>query len=87
MAQKVFTIISENGIHAEPAAELINKAGQYGSEVTLEHNGRSVNLKSIMGVMSLGISQGANVTIKTEGPDEDKALKEICKVLKKDLGK
>ncbi|MBM7096538.1 MULTISPECIES: phosphocarrier protein HPr [Alteribacter] len=85
MAEKNFKITAETGIHARPATQLVNKAGQYESEVTLEHNGKSVNLKSIMGVMSLGVGQGAEVTIKAEGPDADEALAGLEGVMKEGL--
>ncbi|MBB5172666.1 phosphocarrier protein HPr [Texcoconibacillus texcoconensis] len=86
MAEKTFTITAETGLHARPATQLVNKAGQFESEVTLEHNGKSVNLKSIMGVMSLGVSQGAEVTIKAEGSDAEEAMKGIEEVIKEGLG-
>jgi phosphocarrier protein HPr len=85
MAEKNFKITAETGIHARPATQLVNKAGQFESEITLDYKGKSVNLKSIMGVMSLGVSQGAEVTIKAEGPDEDAAITEIDKVMKAGL--
>ncbi|WP_280769828.1 phosphocarrier protein HPr [Salipaludibacillus daqingensis] len=85
MAEKKFTITAETGIHARPATQLVNKAGQYESEVTLEYNGKSVNLKSIMGVMSLGVGQGSEVTIKAEGPDAEAALQGLDEVMKQGL--
>ncbi|WP_096435984.1 phosphocarrier protein HPr [Alteribacter populi] len=85
MVEKNFKITAETGIHARPATQLVNKAGQYESEVTLEHNGKSVNLKSIMGVMSLGVSQGAEVTIKAEGSDAEEALQGLEEVMKEGL--
>ncbi|BAB06793.1 phosphocarrier protein HPr [Halalkalibacterium halodurans] len=86
MAEKTFTITAETGIHARPATQLVNKAGQYSSEITLEYKGKAVNLKSIMGVMSLGVGKGAQVTIKAEGSDEAEALKGIEEVIKEGLG-
>ncbi|SDN57491.1 phosphocarrier protein HPr [Alkalicoccus daliensis] len=85
MAEQTYKITAETGIHARPATQLVNKAGQYESEITLEYKGKSVNLKSIMGVMSLGVGQGAEVTIKAEGPDEKEALSALDEVIKKDL--
>lgn len=86
MAEKTFKIIAETGIHARPATQLVNKAGQFSSDITLEYKGKSVNLKSIMGVMSLGVGQGAEVTIKAEGSDADEALSAIEEVIKEGLG-
>lgn len=86
MAERNFTITAETGIHARPATRLVNKASQFESEITLEHKGKAVNLKSIMGVMSLGVGQGAEVTIKAEGPDEEEAINGIEEVIKEGLG-
>lgn len=84
MAEKTFKITSETGLHARPATTLVNKAGQYESEITLDYKGKSVNLKSIMGVMSLGVQKGAEVTIKTDGSDAENALNGIEETLKKE---
>ncbi|MBU9721209.1 MULTISPECIES: phosphocarrier protein HPr [Bacillaceae] len=82
MAEKTYKITADTGVHARPATQLVNKAGQFESEVTMDYNGKSVNLKSIMGVMSLGIPQGGEVTIKTEGPDAEEALQGLDEVMK-----
>jgi phosphocarrier protein HPr len=84
MLEKTFTITSETGLHARPATTLVNKAGQYQSEVTLDYKGKSVNLKSIMGVMSLGIQKDAQVTIKADGNDAEEAMTDIEEILKKE---
>lgn len=86
MAEKTYKITAETGIHARPATQLVNKAGQFDSNVTLSYNGKSVNLKSIMGVMSLGIGQGAEIIITTEGSDAEAALEAIEEVIKGGLG-
>jgi phosphocarrier protein HPr len=84
MAEKTYKVTSESGIHARPATTLVNKAGQFSSEIELVHNGKAVNLKSIMGVMSLGIQQGSEITIKAEGSDADDALSALDGVLKQE---
>ncbi|MDQ0298638.1 phosphocarrier protein [Salibacterium salarium] len=86
MKEQKYTITNDTGIHARPATQLVNKAGQFSSEVTLEYNGKSVNLKSIMGVMSLGVGKDAEVTIKIEGSDEEEAMKAVDEVVKEGLG-
>ena len=70
MEKRDFHIIAETGIHARPATLLVQAASKFGSDVNLEYNGKSVNLKSIMGVMSLGVGQNADVTITAEDEDE-----------------
>ena len=74
MEKKEFHIIAETGIHARPATLLVQAASKFGSDINLEYNGKSVNLKSIMGVMSLGVGQGADVTISADGDDEKEAI-------------
>ncbi|GEK58088.1 phosphocarrier protein HPr [Marinococcus halophilus] len=86
MQEKTFTITNETGIHARPATQLVNKAGQFSSDISLEYNGKSVNLKSIMGVMSLGVGKGSEVTVKIEGNDEEEAMEAVDQVIKEGLG-
>ncbi|HET7577929.1 MAG TPA: phosphocarrier protein HPr [Bacillales bacterium] len=82
MPKKSFVITSETGLHARPATNVVNKAGKYQSELELEYNGKSVNLKSIMGVMSLGISKGSEVAISAEGKDAEAALEGLAEMIK-----
>lgn len=77
MEQQDFHVIAETGIHARPATLLVQTASKFNSDIQLVFNGKSVNLKSIMGVMSLGVSQGADVTITAEGEDEVEAMEAI----------
>ncbi|MEC5424913.1 phosphocarrier protein HPr [Virgibacillus sp. C22-A2] len=86
MKEQTFTITADTGVHARPATLLVNKAGQYESEIEVSYNGKSVNLKSIMGVMSLGIPKGAEIKISTSGNDEEDALKGVEELIKEHLG-
>lgn len=84
MVERKFKIISETGIHARPATLIVQAAGRFDSEIILEYKGRSVNLKSIMGVMSLGVGKGAEITISATGSDENDALNTLIDTLKKE---
>lgn len=84
MVTKTFTVIDEVGIHTRPASILVQAASQYKAEVNLEYNGRTVNLKSILGVISLGVPQGAQIQIAAAGSDADQAIQEIEATLKKE---
>ena len=84
MEKKEFHITAETGIHARPATLLVQAASKFGSDINLEYNGKSVNLKSIMGVMSVGVGQGADVTISAEGDDEKEALAAIAETMSKE---
>lgn len=84
MEKREFHIIAETGIHARPATLLVQTASKFGSDINLEYNGKTVNLKSIMGVMSLGVGQGADVTVTAEGDDAKEAIEAIADTMKKE---
>ncbi|MDQ0217280.1 phosphocarrier protein HPr [Peribacillus cavernae] len=84
MAEKSFKVIAETGIHARPATLLVQAAGKFDSEINLEYKGKKVNLKSIMGVMSLGVGKDAEITISAQGSDEQDALNTLEETLKKE---
>lgn len=84
MEKRNFHIIAETGIHARPATLLVQAASKFGSDINLEYNGKSVNLKSIMGVMSLGVGKNADITITADGDDEKYALDAIADTMKKE---
>jgi phosphocarrier protein HPr len=84
MAERTIKVTNGTGVHARLATALVNKAGQFSSEIDLHHNEKKVNLKSIMGVMSLGIPQGSEITITAEGSDAEEALTALETVLNSD---
>ena len=84
MAEKVFKVTAESGIHARPATQLVQAASKFDADINLEYNGKSVNLKSIMGVMSLGIPQGSEIKIVAEGSDADDAIAALEETLKRE---
>ncbi|ALZ88175.1 phosphocarrier protein HPr [Aerococcus urinaeequi] len=82
MKKQEFNITAETGIHARPATLLVQSASKFNSDINLEYKGKSVNLKSIMGVMSLGVGQGSDVVITAEGDDEEEAIQTIADTMK-----
>ncbi|MGL4819330.1 MAG: phosphocarrier protein HPr [Bacilli bacterium] len=82
--EKIFKVTADSGIHARPATVLVNTASKFKSDINLEFNGRTVNLKSIMGVMSLGIPQGSEVKITVNGEDQDAAMGAIVETFAKE---
>ena len=84
MEKREFHIVAETGIHARPATLLVQAASKFNSDINLEYNGKSVNLKSIMGVMTLGVGQGADVTITADGDDAKEAIEAIADTMKKE---
>ena len=88
MVKKSFRITNENGVHARPATSLVNEAMLYKSDITLEALRKKVDLKSIMGVMSLGIYSGVTIEVVANGEDEGEALEGIKKqIISLGLGK
>lgn len=84
MESREFHIIAETGIHARPATLLVQAASKFSSDISLDYNDKSVNLKSIMGVMSLGVGQNADITIKADGDDAKEAIAAIADTMTKE---
>ncbi|GIN75165.1 Phosphocarrier protein HPr [Bacillus paralicheniformis] len=81
MINQTFTIIDQVGIHARPATTLVQTASKFNADIYLEYNGKTVNLKSIMGVMSLGIPKDAVIKITAQGADEEDAIATLEQVM------
>lgn len=62
MAEKQFTVIDKTGIHARPATQLVSTANQFKSDIFILHKGKEVNFKSVLGVMSLGLGMGEELS-------------------------
>lgn len=74
------TIKNRAGIHARPAALIVQTANEYECEIYLEKDNNSINAKSIMGIITLGAGYNSVVNVKTDGSDEDAALQAIVKL-------
>ena len=74
MTRKEITIQLPSGLEARPVALLVQVASQYESEIHLESEGRTVNAKSIMGMMTLGLASGEKVVVTANGKDEAEAI-------------
>ena len=77
MVKKTVTVRREAGLEARPIAVLVQKASQFSSRVYIEVGTKSINAKSIMGMMSLSVGNGDQVVVVTEGTDEEAAANEI----------
>ncbi|UOF92607.1 HPr family phosphocarrier protein [Fodinisporobacter ferrooxydans] len=74
MLEKSLTIQLAQGLHARPASEFVKAATSFQSEVHLSKQGKKVNAKSIMGLMSLAVKKGDQITLTVDGADESKAM-------------
>lgn len=81
MVKKPITIQIASGLEARPVALLVQVASQYESKIYVENGDKKVNAKSIMGMMTLGLSAGESVVVSAEGSDEQAAIENIEKYL------
>ena len=82
MAEFKCLVVDPVGLHARPATVAVNAASKFKSEVKIAYKGREVNMKSIMGVMSLGIPTQSEITITCTGEDEATAAATIEEILR-----
>ena len=79
--EKTVTILNEEGLHARPAGVFVKKASEFKSAVEIRVNGATKNAKSIMGLMSLGLAKGAEITIIARGEDEAQAVDALAQLV------
>ena len=77
MIKKPITIQIADGLDARPTALLVQVASQHESSVYIQSEGKKVNAKSIMGMMSLALNSGESVTVVADGKDEQEAMQSI----------
>ena len=90
MKEFKYTITDPEGIHARPAGLFVKAAAAVPCKVTIEKEGKEVDAKRILGVMSLGVmslgvKQGEEITLKTDGDGEDDAMETLKKFLQENL--
>ena len=80
------TINNEVGLHARPATFFIQKANEFKSGIWLEKDERRVNAKSLLGVLSLGITKGTTITLLADGSDEKEAIAALSELVSGNFG-
>lgn len=86
MIKQDFTIVNRLGLHARAAAQLVQTANQFSSEVTLFKEDIEVNGKSIMGILLLAAPQGTQIAVAVDGSDEEQAMKTIAELIEDGFG-
>ncbi len=81
MLEQQATVKNKLGIHARPAALLVQAVAKFTSEITLEKDGLAINGKSIMGVMMLAAEVGSVITVRVKGEDACTALDHIVEMI------
>jgi phosphocarrier protein len=80
MVERVVTVQNRAGIHARPAAILVQATKDFESAIYIEKGDDRINGKSIMGVITLGAAYGTELRIITDGPDEEKAADVLARL-------
>lgn len=85
--EQTVKITNRTGLHARPASELVKKTGKFESKIEIIFEGKEVNAKSIMGVMSLGVTRDNEILLKADGDDSEDALKELINFIEMEMPK
>ena len=86
MVTQEVTINNEVGVHARPATFFIQKANEFKSGIWVEKDERRVNAKSLLGVLSLGITKGTTITLLADGSDEKEAVAALSELVSGNFG-
>lgn len=81
MVTKEVVVKNATGLHARPATLLVKKASSFKSDITIEYNGKRANVKSLIGVLSLGVIRDSKIIVMASGDDEAFALDEVVKLI------
>ncbi|OPJ57984.1 HPr family phosphocarrier protein [Clostridium oryzae] len=84
--EKKVSIINESGLHIRPASNFVKVASKYKSNIEIIYGNSKINGKSIMGIMSLGVTKGNEIIISAKGEDEEKALNELVELVENGFG-
>ncbi len=86
MPETTLTVHHEVGLHARPAAQFVKSAQRFASNIRVTHGEREANAKSILSVLTLGVEQGAVITIHAEGADAPEALAALTALVESNFG-
>ena len=81
MCTKDVMVQNQVGLHSRPATFFIQKANEFRSTIWVEKEERRVNAKSLLGVLSLGITKGSVITLIADGADEAEAIDGLCELV------
>jgi phosphocarrier protein HPr len=82
MVSREVVVQNQVGLHARPATFFIQKANEFKASIWVEKDERKVNAKSLLGVLSLGITKGITINIMADGVDEEDAVTTLVDLIK-----
>ena len=86
MISRSVTVCNSVGLHARPATFFVQKANSYKSSIWVEKEDCRVNAKSLLGVLSLGITKGTTITLIADGIDEGDAVSGLAELVNSEFG-
>ena len=86
MKSRQVVITNASGLHARPATFFVQKANCFKSSIWVEKEDCRVNAKSLLGVLSLGISKGTEITLIADGQDETEAVNALAALVDNEFG-
>ena len=85
MYSKEVQVTNQVGLYARPATFFIQKANEFKSTILVEKEERRVNAKSLLGILSLGITKGTTINLIADGPDEEEAVSALVELITSNL--
>ena len=86
MIQNNITVVNKSGLHARPASNLVKAASKFKAKININKSEKNYDAKSILGILSAGISCGTEITLVCDGEDEAEALKSLTELIESGLG-
>jgi len=86
MTQTTLKLTNRLGLHARPAAQLVQTAAKFSSKVTLAGNNKTVDAKSILSVMTMGLVGGMDITLTADGQDETACIASLTALIENQFG-
>lgn len=83
VVEKKVIVNLETGLHARPAAEFVQEAAKYVSEIHILRGEKEANAKSIMGVMAMAVGKGTEITLRAKGRDAEKAIEALTAIVER----
>ncbi|HVZ21885.1 MAG TPA: HPr family phosphocarrier protein [Vicinamibacterales bacterium] len=86
MTSREVTVVNQLGLHARAAARFVNLATRFSAQIRVARDARTMDGKSIMGILLLAAARGTTITISAEGPDEDDAVRTLAHLVETGFG-